>query len=142
MDIGDMSLESQQNYDRLMKYLMNYAFDNHIGVEFTHKLSPFDPPISYNDPGKLIIMNGNWYRPIEIPFQLAHEICHVLYENGNYYHINEITKSKGESIANVFAIKLLMQYCVDNDIVFRSCYRFAECFGIPKEYYYLFENIA
>ena len=37
--IEDMPLETRQNYDQLLKYLMNYAmFDCHIGVEFTNKL--------------------------------------------------------------------------------------------------------
>ncbi|NRO05393.1 hypothetical protein IMAU30078_00154 [Lactobacillus helveticus] len=40
--IKEMSLETQENYDKLMTYLMNYAmFDHSIGVEFTDKLPPF-----------------------------------------------------------------------------------------------------
>ncbi|NRO04105.1 hypothetical protein IMAU30002_01913 [Lactobacillus helveticus] len=57
--IEDLSLENQENYDNIMKYLMNYAiFKYYIGVEFTNELPPFAPPLSYDRPGKLIIMNS------------------------------------------------------------------------------------
>lgn len=43
--IKGMSLETQENYDKLMTYLMNYAiFEHKIGVEFTDKLPSFAPP--------------------------------------------------------------------------------------------------
>ena len=109
--IEDMSLETRQNYDKLMQYLMNYAmFDCHIGVEFTHKLPFYAPSVSYNKPGKLIIMNSNWPYPTQIPFLLAHEICHVLNEEKSYFHLNDRTKNSGEAQANISAIKLLQRY--------------------------------
>lgn len=77
--LDNLSVENRENYDKLMRYLMNAAmFDYHIGVEFTNKLPPLAPPISYNSGGRLIIMNAHWPYPTEIPFQLAHEIAHVL----------------------------------------------------------------
>ena len=42
--IKEMSLETRENYDKLMAYLMNYAiFEHNIGVEFTDKLPSFAP---------------------------------------------------------------------------------------------------
>lgn len=141
--IEDMPLETRQNLDKLLTYLINYAFDHHIGVEFTKKLPSSAPSISYNEPGNLIIMNLEWLYPTQIPFQLAHEIGHVLFETEEYFHLNDLTIRKGESAQNLFAIKLLEQYCIENDICFSDCYKFAQCFGIPKEcYYLLFEAIA
>lgn len=93
-NIEEMSLETRSNYDRLMRYLMNYAFDHHIGIEFTYKLPPYAPSVSYNDPGKLIIMNANWLYPTQLPFQLAHEIGHVLHENEIYFNLNDINYDK------------------------------------------------
>ena len=59
--IDELSIENKENYDRLIKYLMNAAmYDYHIGVEFTNKLPPLAPPISYNSGGRLIIMNARW----------------------------------------------------------------------------------
>lgn len=141
--IEDMSLETRQNYDRLMKYLMNYAmFDCHIGVEFTNNLPSYAPSVSYNRPGKLIIMNSQWPYPTQTPFLLAHEIYHVLNEEKSYFNLNNKTKHSGEAKANIFAIKLLQRYCEENDFNFTNIYQFAKCFGIPKECYYLLENIA
>ena len=141
--IKEMSLETQENYDKLMTYLMNYAmFEHKIGVEFTDKLPSFAPPISYNKPGRLIIMNAKWIYPVQIPFLLAHEIGHVLHENACFYHISSLTVNKGEANENIFAIKLLQKYCVENEIYFDTWYHFAKCFGVPKECYYLLELIA
>lgn len=139
--LEQLSIENKENYDRLIRYLMNYAmFDCKIGVEFTDKLPPSAPPISYNVPGKLIIMNGKWLYPVQIPFLLAHEIGHVIHENEKFYHISSMNTQKGEANENSFAIKLLHQYCVDGEIYFDNCYSFAKCFGIPEACYYLLEK--
>ncbi|MBI1708271.1 ImmA/IrrE family metallo-endopeptidase [Lactobacillus crispatus] len=141
--IEDMSLETRQNYDKLMQYLMNYAmFDCHIGVEFTNKLPSYAPSVSYNKPGKLIIMNSSWPYPTQIPFLLAHEICHVLNEEKSYFNLNDRTKNSGEAQANISAIKLLQRYCIENEFHFSSIYQFARSFAIPKECYYLLADIA
>ncbi len=137
----ELSIENKENYDRLIKYLMNAAmFDYKIGVEFSNRLPPFAPPLSYNHVGRLIIMNARWPYPTEIPFQLAHEIAHVLYEDQQYYNLNDQTVNHGEADANVFAIKLLQKYCDDNEYHFDSYYRFAEAFCIPHNLYYLFND--
>lgn len=139
--IDNLSIDNQENYDRLMKYLMNAAmFDYHIGVEFTDTLPPFAPSASYNTVGRLIIMNALWPYPTEIPFQLAHEIAHVLHEDQHYYNLNDGTANSGEADANVFAIKLLQKYCDDNEYHFDSYYKFAEAFCIPHNLYYLFND--
>ncbi|WP_304228642.1 ImmA/IrrE family metallo-endopeptidase [Lactobacillus kitasatonis] len=139
----ELSIENKENYDRLIKYLMNAAmFDYKIGVEFSNRLPPFAPPLSYNHVGRLIIMNARWPYPTEIPFQLAHEIAHVLNENQHYYNLNDRTTKCGEADANVFAIKLLQKYCKENDYRFDTYYKFAQAFGIPKHVYYLLKEIA
>lgn len=141
--IDELSIENKENYDRLIKYLMNAAmYDYHIGVEFTNKLPPLAPPISYNSGGRLIIMNARWPYPTEIPFQLAHEIAHVLHEDQHYYNLNDGTANSGEASANIFAIKLLQKYCKENDYRFDTYYKFAQAFGIPKHVYYLLKEIA
>lgn len=140
---NELSIYNQENYDRLMKYLMNTAmFDYHIGVEFTNILPPFAPSASYNKVGRLILMNARWSYPTEIPFQLAHEIAHVLHEDQHYYNLNDGTANSGEASANIFAIKLLQKYCIENEFHFGSIYQFARCFGIPQECYYLLNDVA
>lgn len=139
--IDNLSIDNQENYDKLMKYLMNAAmFDYHIGVEFTDTLPPFAPSASYNTVGRLIIMNALWPYPTEIPFQLAHEIAHVLHEDQHYYNLNDGTTNSGEASANIFAIKLLYKYCEENDYHFGNFYKFAKAFCIPHDLYYLFTD--
>ncbi len=137
----ELSIENKENYDRLIKYLMNAAmFDYKIGVEFSDRLPPFAPPLSYNHVGRLIIMNAQWPYPTEIPFQLAHEIAHVLNEDQHYYNLNDKTVNRGEADANIFAINLLYKYCEENDYHFDSYYKFADAFCIPHRLYYLFDD--
>lgn len=139
--LDELSIENKENYDQLIKYLMNAAvLDYKIGVEFTDRLPPFAPPLSYNSMGRLIIMNALWPYPTEIPFQLAHEIAHVLNENQHYYNLNDRTTKCGEADANIFAIKLLQKYCEDNEYHFDSYYKFAKAFCIPHNLYYLFND--
>lgn len=139
--LDELSIENKENYDRLIKYLMNAAmFDYKIGVEFSNRLPPFAPPISYNHVGRLIIMNALWPYPAEIPFQLAHEIAHVLHEDQHYYNLNDKTVNSGEADANIFAINLLYKYCEENDYHFDNFYKFAKAFCIPKKLYYLFND--
>lgn len=137
------SFENAENYDNLMKYSMNKAvFKYQIGVVFTDRLNPTAPPVSYNEPGKLIIMNNKWMYPEQTPFLLAHEIGHVIHETECFYNINSKTRLKGEYNENIFAIKLLQQYCLENEIYFDNWYSFARSFGIPKKCYYLLNLIA
>lgn len=139
--LDELSIENKENYDGLIKYLMNAAmFDYKIGVEFSDRLPPFAPPLSYNHVGRLIIMNAQWPYPTEIPFQLAHEIAHVLNEDQHYYNLNDKTVNRGEADANIFAINLLRKYCEENDYHFDNFYKFAKAFCIPKNLYYLFND--
>lgn len=141
-NIDELSFENQANYSKLLLYLMNYALKHDIGVTWTHSLPAYAPPVSYEKPGKLIIMNAEWKNILDIPFQLAHEIGHIFLENGTYYHLAFRGKQRGEATANAFAIQLLLRYCQENDIYFDTYYDFAANFRIPRSQYYLFKNIA
>lgn len=89
----------------------------------------------------LIIFNSNYYQDSEKPFMLAHEIGHVINGNpGCDKLVNGLGKE--ESIADKFAIDLLLEYCLDQDIWFDNIYDFAESFGIPSGKYYLLEKMV
>lgn len=137
----DLSLENQTNYEELLVYLMNYALHHNIGVEWTRELPPYAPPVSFDRPGKLIIMNANWNNIVDIPFQFAHEIGHVLHESSQYYNLNKRTTNKGEDFANKFAIKLLQQYCINHEYHYSTWFSFARAFKIPSHLFYLFSSI-
>lgn len=135
--MNSMSIENQENYDRLIRWLSNYAFQHKIGLEFKPNLPSYAPPTSFNFPGNLIIMNRNWIPKTEIPFSFAHEIGHVLLEYAPYYNCAYLGKDKGEYAANIFAINLLKQYCQENEYHYNNIYSFANSFGIPSKVRYL-----
>lgn len=129
-------------YDDIIAYELNFAFANGIGYIMDKNLPSDAPSVGYAGKFPMIHINTNWHDKNELPFIIAHEIGHVLLENGTYYHLAFRGKQRGEATANIFAIQLLLRYCQDNDLYFDTYYNFAECFKIPRSQYYLFESIA
>lgn len=127
--------------DNVLKWLMNYCLDNGIGIVYGNDLPSNAPSDSLCNP-KLVIFNDNYQNENEKPFMMAHEIGHVIEGNPEYYHLAYLGKIRGEYLANVFAINLLVMYCEDNDIWYDNIYDFAKSFGIPKQYFYLLEEIV
>lgn len=127
--------------DDVLKWLMNYCYDHGIGVIYDNNLPADAPSDSFSNP-RLVIFNDNYKNENEKPFMLAHEIGHIIDGNAEYYHLAYLGMERGEYSANRFAINLLSQYCLDNDIWFETIYQFAKAFGIPKDKYYLLEQFA
>ncbi|MBD5431676.1 MAG: ImmA/IrrE family metallo-endopeptidase [Lactobacillus sp.] len=125
--------------DNVLKWLMNYCLDNDIGIIYSNDLPPTAPSDSLCNP-KLVIFNDNYYNESEKPFMMAHEIGHVVEGNPEYYHLAYLGVERGEYSANVFAINLLYEYCLENDIWYETIYQFAEAFGIPQSKYYLLKE--
>lgn len=125
--------------DNILKWLMNYCYDHGIGVVYGNDLPPTAPSDSWCNP-KLVIFNDNFHHPNEKPFMMAHEIGHVVEGNPEYYKLAYLGKVRGEYSANIFAINLLKEYCLDNDIWYENIYDFAKAFGIPTKYYYLLDD--
>lgn len=135
-----MNNEDRERFDSVIQFLMNYCYRHGIGCLYNKDLPAKANSISYCHPSDLIVINGNWYHQIEIPFIFAHEIGHVVDGNPEYYHLAYLGKDKGEYSANIFAINLLWLYCLENDIWFETIYEFAAAFGIPNKFYYLLER--
>lgn len=125
--------------DSVIKWLMNYCLDHGIGVVYKHLRSDA-PSVSYQNPD-LIIFNDNYHKENVKPFMLAHEIGHV--ENGNPGCDKLINgEGKEENIADTFALDLLWDYCLDQDIWFDNIYDFARAFCIPDSKYYLLDRMV
>lgn len=60
----------------LIKCMLNYALDAHIGFELVN-LEPDMQSFTIKN-HSLIIINLNWHNKKEIPFQIAHEISHII----------------------------------------------------------------
>lgn len=122
----------------VINWLSNFCLDNNIGFIFDKKLPPDAPSDSWGYP-RLVLLNTNWHNPNELPFMYAHEIGHVVQEYPEYYNLAYLGTQKGEYSANLFAIKLLLKYCNENEIEFSTYYQFAYAFGIPRDQYYLLD---
>ncbi|MCH4165121.1 MAG: ImmA/IrrE family metallo-endopeptidase [Lentilactobacillus diolivorans] len=123
--------------DDVITYLLNLAFENKIAYELTTELNPYTPSLADSKSRKVII-NLNWHNKKELPFQIAHEISHLLNgDAGVSYYSSFSNKSKYECGANVTAIDLLLKYYEDNFIFAEiNPVRFMEDFGIPANLEY------
>lgn len=123
--------------DTLITYLLNFAFDNGIGIKWVNTLGPYTPSAA-NNLTKTIVINGKWHNQKELPFQIAHEIGHILNnDEGVLYYSTSSSESKIESNANATAINILIDYCTQTEIENANIYQFMEQFGIPSNLEYL-----
>ncbi|RHW53682.1 ImmA/IrrE family metallo-endopeptidase [Lactobacillus bombicola] len=133
--------DNMQNMDEVLDWITRFCWSKKIGIQYIPYMDPHDPSICYEWP-RLIIFNENWHKIAEKPFMLSHEIGHILNGDTSHYHNHNCLHGVGEEeyLANVFAIKLLIQYCQENDIHFNNIYDFAKAFGIPSNVYYILEK--
>lgn len=123
----------------VLAWLYHYCLDKKIGIQYISYMNPHDPFVCYEWP-RLIIYNEQWYKPTEKPFILAHEIGHVTNGDAFSYHNCQNGIGHEEYLANAFAIKLLKQYCEQNDIYFNNIYDFARAFAVPRNVNYILET--
>lgn len=118
--------------DEIITKLMQYAFDHNIGMVMTHELGDHTPSASRPD-NKMIVINLNWYDKREIPFQMAHELGHVINQDeGILYYSSFSNRSSYERAANMTGLDILIPIYVD--VTGYSCDNispFMEQFGIP-----------
>ncbi|WP_129045044.1 ImmA/IrrE family metallo-endopeptidase [Companilactobacillus metriopterae] len=120
--------------NNILNKLITFALLNNIEIISTDELST-DSPSGANVDKKIIVLNMNWHENNQIPFQLAHEIGHILCEDkGSQVLYFTPTKTKMESGANKKAIDLLLPfYMEDKEIDEISSVEFMQQFGIPEE---------
>lgn len=112
-----------------------------LGVEIGWlNLSEYTPPAASYKYMK-IVMNRNWHKPKEIPFQLAHEISHIKNHDNctlAFYHASYSSQERIEREANNGAIKLLLP--IFKDMGYESNpVTFMQVFNVPG---YLFDNVV
>ncbi|TPR41242.1 ImmA/IrrE family metallo-endopeptidase [Apilactobacillus micheneri] len=102
-------------FDDILKDLLNYAFDNGIGVETVH--ASINTPCLVFNKKRLIILNLNWHNKNELPFQIAHEISHIINNDDlNLYRSDSCNYTLSfEKNANVMALNILLP------IYFKHC---------------------
>ena len=135
------SYENKLNRDNLVQYLLDYAFDNGYGFILC-RVGLDDPSASYPDK-RLMVINTNLSDPNELPFIIAHEIGHLMLKHERTdFDQSAFSGIKTDAQADAFAIRLIANYCLENDCYFDSWLKFAEIFCIPKRVYYLFDRIT
>lgn len=135
--------------DDVLAYLSEVAIKQNIKVIWSDALSAYTPPACYV-PRRIVMMNQFWHNKQDIPFQLAHEMSHVI--NGDdtdmvFYNASYTGKQSVEYKANVGAVKLLIPfYCGNRNKEQANAYEFESIFNVPpylndavieqiKEYY-------
>lgn len=122
----------------LLEYLLNFALNHKIGFELMDKANPDWVPVSIAE-RRLIIINMNWHNKWEIPFQIAHEISHLLNnDQGVQYYSSVANKVKIEGNANSCAIDIFINYYrtrISDEWI--NPVTFMEHFGIPLNLEYL-----
>lgn len=136
-----MTSEERENFDKLITWLAHYCWDHNIGVVYNKKLPHTAKSKSYNYPSDLVVVNGNWLPETEIPFIFAHEIGHTIENTPIFNKLAFLGRKKGEYSANTFAIRLLQQFCLENEIEYNTVYDFAKAFGIPKDKWYILTDL-
>lgn len=113
-------------------YLMQIAYDNQIAITFFDNLDPSTPPASDTRVRK-IAMNSRWHNKSEIPFQLAHELGHILLDHQSSEVLYFTPYKYGlELEANKYAISLLLpMYLEDKNKEDINVHRFMDTFSIP-----------
>ena len=112
-------------------YLFDFAVDHGIAIVLTDKLKPTTPSCAVPRLKKIIINNA-WHNQKELPFQIAHEMAHVLNnDEGVLYYSSQVTHCKVENAANDKAVDMLMQYADEKFGLPDSYVTFMETYGIP-----------
>jgi Zn-dependent peptidase ImmA (M78 family) len=96
-------------------------------------LNPFTPS-ACNPHTKRIAVNMNWYNRAELPFQVAHEIGHILNEDDAciLYYSTDVSKSKIEHAANSKALDILIpRYFRDCDYENANVANFMNELAVP-----------
>lgn len=83
-----------------------------IEVTFDDRLSAYTPCTADLETRR-IMANPNWHIPRQLPFQLGHEITHILNEDSNMLYFTP-SKSGIEGNANRGAISLLVPMYFEN----------------------------
>lgn len=122
--------------DSILNDLYQFAYDNGIGVVLNRTLSPNCPSIADTETSKILVnLNQPGYES-QLPFQVAHEITHVIEHHKSLHGLGfhgEHSEPRIELEANRGAIRMLLPYYVDErSLDHVSFTQFMDYFMIPS----------
>ena len=124
----------------IIEQLVHTAKKMNIRIEWSDLFDSYTPSSAsakYNS----IVINTNWHNSKELPFQLAHEIAHIMNHDDcemAFYHASYSSQELIEKEANVEAIKLLIPIFKDMGYS-NNPVTFMQVFHVPN---YLFDNVT
>lgn len=119
--------------DENLRLVLNYAMDHQIGFQCTDVLSPITPCGS-NPKRRMILINTNFHDKIQLPYQAAHEVGHVLNQDEGCLYMFSYSKASAEGGANKRAIDILIpMYFADINQEDANVQRFLDAFHIPSK---------
>lgn len=96
--------------DVSIAYLLDWAKNHGIKYSLCTTLTPYTPSCSKPKRRKMVI-NMNWHDQAELPFQVAHEIGHILNKDkGKIFFCLANTTDPVENKANHVGLKLLIDF--------------------------------
>lgn len=123
----------------MLSSLLDFSWDHDIGILLSRSMDP-DTPSSANPDNRIILINMNTKDQKSIPFQVAHEMSHVLNADPGvlYFQADEQNKSLNyrytfEHAADIRALKIIIPayiHCNDG-IAPNNSIRFMEELAIP-----------
>lgn len=123
--------------DDVVTYLLNFAMKHKIGFLTQPNWNENWPSVSIPE-RRFMIINLNWRNQRELPFQIAHEISHILNDDeGILYYTTSNSKSQIECGANESAIQILIDYCDKLGLEHYNIIKFMDVFGIPANLEYM-----
>mgnify|MGYP001287468857 CR=1 FL=1 len=119
----------------ILEDLYNYALDHNIGILSSHEFSSSMTALA-DTKKRLIIINSGQSNKQQLPFQVAHEISHVMNGDKSTHLLafNSIhSDPQIETQANRSAIQMLLPYYAnERQIGLMNYTDFMSCFAIPS----------
>jgi len=130
----------ESSMNDVTSYLLDYAFDNHIGTTLFNDYDKMWPSVAIPRRNMMLI-NMKWHDQEEIPIMIAHEIGHMLDDTSCInYDTNNIVKTKSECRASKLGLDILIDYCHRMDYEFNTIDAFMHQFKIPQNLLYILER--
>ncbi|MBW8013960.1 hypothetical protein E0712_05740 [Lactobacillus helveticus] len=130
-----MAEDNNSRKNRLITYLLNYAYDHDIGYVLVES-EPSNPSFAIKNEREIGI-NMNWHNhSSEVPFTIAHEIGHIMNGKPNLKQYNCCLAYGGfddeEKDADIYGLHLIYQYSCAQEDNFYDPAAFIRSYAIPE----------
>lgn len=116
-----------------LNQVLNYAWDNKIGIQCSDLFCP-NTPCGSNPSNRMIVINTNFHDQQQLPYQAAHEVAHILNQDDGCLYMFTYSKTSMEGRANKRAIDILVPIFFEDIMPEQANVNdFLETFHIPSK---------